>query len=61
MDWILERAKAFVAAIVTGMVPVIISAAETASGFDVPATWEATILSFVAGYLVYLVPNKKTS
>ncbi len=60
MTWILERAKAFVAALAVGFVPVAISAFESASGFDIPATWEAWLLTFVTGFMVYVVPNKTT-
>lgn len=58
MNWILERAKAFAAAFAVGVVPVLISSVETASGFDIPATWEAGILAVVTGWFVYQVPNK---
>jgi hypothetical protein len=58
MNFILERAKAFVAAFAVGLVPVIIKAFETASGFDIPASWEATLLVAVTGLLVHQVPNK---
>ena len=58
MDWILQRAKAFVAALAVGIVPVIITAAETATGFDIPASWEAWILLAVTGLVVHQTPNK---
>jgi hypothetical protein len=58
MDWVLQRAKAFIAAVAVGVVPVIISAAEKASGFDIPATWEAWLLLMVTGLTVYATPNK---
>jgi Mn2+/Fe2+ NRAMP family transporter len=58
MNFILERAKAFVAAIAVGLVPVIIKAFETSSSFDIPPTWEAAIMVFVTGLLVHQVPNK---
>ena len=61
MDWILQRAKAFAAAVATGLVPVIIGAFEKASGFDIPASWEAWALAAVAGLFVYAVPNKSPS
>jgi hypothetical protein len=59
MDFILSRAKAFIAALAVGVVPVVISAAESASGFDIPASWEAWLLMLVTGLAVYQVPNKK--
>ncbi len=59
MDFILQRAKAFAAVFATGMVPVLVKAVEQASGFDVPATWEAWILVTVTGLVVHQVPNKK--
>lgn len=58
MDWILQRAKAFAAALAVGIVPVIISAAEKASGFDIPASWEAWLLLAVTGLVVHQTPNK---
>jgi hypothetical protein len=58
MDWILQRAKAFAAALAVGVVPVIISAAEKATGFDIPASWEAWVLLAVTGLVVHQTPNK---
>jgi hypothetical protein len=59
MDFILERAKAFAALLAVGLVPVIIKAAEAASSFDIPASWEAWLLAAVTGLIVHQVPNKK--
>lgn len=58
MEWILQRAKAFVAAVAVGIVPVVIKAAETASGFDIPASWEGWLLLAVTGLVVHQTPNK---
>ncbi len=58
MDWILQRAKAFVAALSVGLVPVVIHATETASGFDIPASWETWLLLAVTGLVVHQTPNK---
>lgn len=58
MDWILQRAKAFVAAVAVGVVPVIITSFETATTFDIPASWEAWILLVVTGLVVHQTPNK---
>ena len=61
MDWILQRAKAFAGALAVGFVPVAIKAFETASGFDIPASWETWLMTAVTGLLVYAVPNKAPS
>ena len=58
MDFILQRAKMFAGAFAAGIVPVAIKAFETASTFDIPATWEAAILVFVTGLFVHQTPNK---
>ena len=58
MTWILERAKAFVAVLAAGIAPVLIQATETATGFDIPATWELAFVAFVTGLVVHQVPNK---
>jgi hypothetical protein len=58
MDFILQRAKAFVAAIAVGIVPLLISSFEVATKFDVPASWEAWLLLTVTGLVVHQVPNK---
>lgn len=58
MDWFLQRAKAFVAALAVGIVPVLISALESASGFDIPSSWEGWLLLAVTGLVVHQVPNK---
>ena len=61
MDWIFERAKMFAGAFAAAIIPAAIKAFETASGFDIPGTWEVAILTFVTGYFVYKVPNKAPS
>lgn len=58
MDWILQRAKAFASVLAVGIVPVLITAAESASGFDIPASWEAWLLALVTGLVVHQTPNK---
>lgn len=58
MDFIAERAKAFAAAAITGVVQALIVAVETTFKFDIPITYEAMILSAIAGLIVYQVPNK---
>lgn len=59
MDFILQRAKAFVGAVGAGSVPVVIVAFEKSFGFDVPTSWEVWILTAVTGLIVHQVPNKK--
>ena len=59
MDWILERAKAFVATLAAGIAPVIIAALEKSFGFDIPASWEFAIIAAITGLFVHQVPNKK--
>ncbi len=61
-DWILQRAKAFVGALVAGMIPVVIAAFESAVGFEIPADIKSWIMITVGGlatgWAVYQVPNK---
>lgn len=59
MNFILERLKAFAAAFAVAIVPALITATETATGFDIPASWEAWIMVAVTGLFVHAVPNKK--
>ena len=58
MNFFLERLKAFGAAFAVAVVPALIGAAETASGFDIPASWEAWIMVAITGLVVHQVPNK---
>ncbi len=58
MNFFLERLKAFAAAFAVAVVPALITAAEKASGFDIPVSWEAWLLAAVTGLFVYAVPNK---
>lgn len=58
MDFILERAKAAAGFFMAGLAPLLIHTVETATSFDIPATWEAAIVMFLTGLVVHQVPNK---
>lgn len=59
MDFLLQRAKAFVAVLMAGLVPVAIGAFESAVGVSIPPDWKITITAFVTGLVVHTVPNAK--
>jgi hypothetical protein len=58
MDFILQRAKAAAAILAAGIGPLLIKAVETASGFDVPTSWELWLTALLTGLIVHQVPNK---
>lgn len=59
MDWILQRAKAFMGLAVPAIAAALIKAFEQSTGFDVPTDWEVGIISIVTGLVVHQVPNKQ--
>ena len=61
MDWILQRAKAVAAIFVSGLAPLLISAVEKGTGFDIPSSWELAITAFLTGLVVHQVSNKAPS
>ena len=58
-DFILTKAKAFVAAAVPAIIYALLTAIETVLGFQIGEGNKLAIASAVSGLLVYQVPNKK--
>lgn len=58
-DWLLTRAKAFVAIASVPIVTAVMKGVEGAIGFDIPAEIELLVVTTITGGLVYQVPNKK--
>lgn len=62
-DFIAARLKAFAAAVIVGVLPVVVKAFETATGFDIPGAWEVTwqtlIVAWLAGMGVNYMDNVK--
>jgi hypothetical protein len=57
-DWILSRAKAFVAFFVPAVTAAAIDGLGSVFGFSVPEEWKLAAVSAVTSALVYQVPNK---
>ena len=58
MSFFLARLKAAAAVLVAGLGPLLIKTAEAGTGFDIPATWEAWLIAFLAGIAVNYTTNK---
>lgn len=56
-DWISNQAKALVSAIVAFAATYLAKK----FGLDIPPELQATVVAFVLGLVVYLVPNSKTN
>jgi hypothetical protein len=63
LSLILGRAKAIIALFLTGLVTLIVQSVEQGSGFQIPDSWEAYVVSLVSALVVAIgverVPNKK--
>lgn len=58
MDWVLERAKAFVAVVTPLIVAALLKGLEQVTGFDIPNDIELAIIAAATGLFVHQVPNK---
>ncbi len=56
-NFFIQRLKAFGAALVAGIGPIVIKAVESGFSFDIPASWEAWIVAFFAGLAVNYISN----
>jgi hypothetical protein len=60
MDFILQRAKAAVAILAVGIIPLLLNALESTLGIAVPNEWKIGITSVLTGLIVHQTPNKPT-
>lgn len=58
MNFILERMKAWMAALIPAVATAAIKATEQSLGFDIPIEWEVMVIGFLTGLVVHQVPNK---
>jgi hypothetical protein len=57
-NWILQRAKAFVAIAAPAVTAATLKAVEQSFGFDIPTDIEVGIISAVTGLVVHQTPNQ---